>query len=122
MQMTTGLDSGPVYAAAEVPIGPTTTVSQLHDVLAELGARTLTDVLPALGTHTPMTDRQKLDRTGLLHLLVVEREVPALGPDETVRPLELTQPLQDRDALLTESSGDEDRIELESAAARDWWR
>lgn len=50
MQMTTGLDSGPVYAAAEVPIGPTTTVTQLHDVLADLGARTLIDVLPEILT------------------------------------------------------------------------
>jgi methionyl-tRNA formyltransferase len=48
MQMDAGLDTGPVYATAAVPIEPTTTVTQLHDTLAALGARTLLEVLPAI--------------------------------------------------------------------------
>jgi methionyl-tRNA formyltransferase len=55
MQMDAGLDTGPVHARAAVPIGATTTVIELHDELARLGARTLLDVLPGIldGTSHP---------------------------------------------------------------------
>ena len=39
MQMDEGLDTGAILSAEAVPIGPTTTAQQLHDRLAELGAR-----------------------------------------------------------------------------------
>lgn len=48
MQMDKGLDTGPVYATAGVPIEPTTTATALHDTLAALGARTLIEVLPQI--------------------------------------------------------------------------
>jgi methionyl-tRNA formyltransferase len=55
MQMDSGLDTGPVYAMAEVAIGARTTVTQLHDTLAELGAQTLIEQLPGIlsGTARP---------------------------------------------------------------------
>jgi methionyl-tRNA formyltransferase len=45
MQMDAGLDTGPILSAEAVPIGPTTTAQQLHDRLAELGARLLVTTL-----------------------------------------------------------------------------
>ena len=39
MQMDEGLDTGPVLLAEPVPIGPATTAAELHDTLAERGAR-----------------------------------------------------------------------------------
>ncbi len=48
MQMEKGLDTGPVLLSQKVPIGPGMTGGQLHDLLAELGARTLADGLGLL--------------------------------------------------------------------------
>ena len=48
MQMEKGLDTGPVLLSQTVPIGPDMTGGQLHDLLAELGARTLADGLGLL--------------------------------------------------------------------------
>ena len=39
MQMDAGLDTGPVLLTGSVPIPPRATAAQLHDVLADLGAR-----------------------------------------------------------------------------------
>src|SRR6185503_20790043 len=41
MRMDEGLDTGPVYAARETPIGAAETAADLHDRLAELGASLL---------------------------------------------------------------------------------
>ena len=48
MQMEAGLDSGPVLASAACPIDTDDTGSRLHDRLAQLGARLLSDNLVAL--------------------------------------------------------------------------
>ena len=48
MQMTRGLDAGPVLARAHQPIAPTATAATLHDELAVLGAEALTPVLADL--------------------------------------------------------------------------
>jgi methionyl-tRNA formyltransferase len=48
MQMEAGLDTGPMLARREHPIGADETAGDLHDRLAELGARLLVDVLPAI--------------------------------------------------------------------------
>lgn len=48
MRMDEGLDTGPVYGARETPIGASETAADLHDRLAELGARLLADSLTAL--------------------------------------------------------------------------
>ncbi|MCB4820707.1 methionyl-tRNA formyltransferase [Roseicella aerolata] len=39
MQMEEGLDTGPMLLKGAVPIGPRTTTPELHDALADLGAR-----------------------------------------------------------------------------------
>jgi methionyl-tRNA formyltransferase len=45
MQMEAGLDTGPMKLREAVPIGPRTTCGELHDVLAQLGARLILRVL-----------------------------------------------------------------------------
>jgi methionyl-tRNA formyltransferase len=55
MQMEEGLDSGPVLAMAEVPIGPRETAGELAPRLAERGAALVVETLAGLeaGTVTP---------------------------------------------------------------------
>jgi methionyl-tRNA formyltransferase len=48
MQMDAGLDTGPVLASAEIPIGSQDDAGTLHDALAELGARMILEVLAEL--------------------------------------------------------------------------
>ncbi|MBT8084837.1 MAG: methionyl-tRNA formyltransferase [Woeseia sp.] len=50
MQMEAGLDSGPVYATIEVPIGAETTAGDLHDALAAAGGQLLADCLPDIAS------------------------------------------------------------------------
>ena len=45
MQMEAGLDTGPMLLRDSVAITPTTTTAELHDVLAELGAKLILEVL-----------------------------------------------------------------------------
>jgi methionyl-tRNA formyltransferase len=47
MQMDEGLDTGAMLTREAVPIGPATTASGLHDMLAEMGARLVLRVLDA---------------------------------------------------------------------------
>lgn len=49
MQMDEGLDTGPILLTARAPIADTDTALTLHDRLAALGARTLTEALERLG-------------------------------------------------------------------------
>ncbi|HKL64114.1 MAG TPA: methionyl-tRNA formyltransferase [Woeseiaceae bacterium] len=48
MRMEAGLDTGPVYARAQTPLGPRETGGELHDRLAALGAALLTEKLPGI--------------------------------------------------------------------------
>ncbi|MCL6619070.1 MAG: methionyl-tRNA formyltransferase [Thermomonas hydrothermalis] len=48
MQMEKGLDTGPVLLSQAIPIGPDETAGELHNRLAELGARVLADGLGLL--------------------------------------------------------------------------
>lgn len=49
MQMEAGLDTGPVIACREIPIGPADTGGSMHDTLARLGADVLrAELLPFL--------------------------------------------------------------------------
>jgi methionyl-tRNA formyltransferase len=50
MQMDAGLDTGPVLAQRAVPIDPEDDFGTLHDRLAELGARTLLEVLASIAS------------------------------------------------------------------------
>ena len=56
MQMEAGLDTGPMLARREIPIGAQDTAGDLHDRLAVLGAELLVEVLPdiAAGRLTPV--------------------------------------------------------------------
>jgi methionyl-tRNA formyltransferase len=49
MRMEAGLDTGPVLLQQAVPIGPEDTAGDLHDRLAELGARLMLQALDRLG-------------------------------------------------------------------------
>lgn len=55
MQMDTGLDTGDMLLKVSIPIAPDMTGGELHDALAQLGARVLSDTLKGLeqGTLTP---------------------------------------------------------------------
>ncbi|MDX2346260.1 MAG: methionyl-tRNA formyltransferase [Legionella sp.] len=55
MQMDAGMDTGPVFKTASCPISQTTTTGELHDVLAELAARPLLEVLDNLASANPAT-------------------------------------------------------------------
>ena len=48
MQMEVTLDTGPVYQCLKTPVGPQDTAASLHDRLADLGARALTDCIRML--------------------------------------------------------------------------
>jgi methionyl-tRNA formyltransferase len=48
MQMDAGLDTGPVLACRETPIGPQDTAKTLHDRLAAIGAPLMVETLAAL--------------------------------------------------------------------------
>jgi methionyl-tRNA formyltransferase len=50
MQMDTGLDTGPILLAEAVPIGPRTTAAELHDRLAEMGARLIMTALAGVAS------------------------------------------------------------------------
>lgn len=53
MRMEAGLDTGPVYSRASLPIDAGMTAGQLHDALASLGATTLINTLPEIIAGTP---------------------------------------------------------------------
>ena len=54
MQMEAGLDTGPVLAVQETPIGAKETTGQLHDRLADMGAALIVEAIGNLDTLTPM--------------------------------------------------------------------
>lgn len=93
MQMEPGLDTGPMLLKGTVPIGPTTTASDLHDALAAQGAALINPVLIGLtdgsviATTQPdegVTYAQKMDKAdGQLDWHSadrVDRQVRALVP------------------------------------------
>ena len=60
MLMEEGLDTGPVLQSVDVSIEPTTTTAELHDEVAEAGAKALMDVLPrwCRGEVTPQVQQE----------------------------------------------------------------
>jgi len=48
MEMEAGLDTGPVYARAAIPIGDDATAGRIHDELAALGGQLLAQHLPSI--------------------------------------------------------------------------
>jgi methionyl-tRNA formyltransferase len=53
MQLDEGLDTGPVYACARVPIGPEETSGELRGRLVALGTEVLVTTLPEIGRARP---------------------------------------------------------------------
>lgn len=91
MQMEEGLDTGPVLLRESLPIGPETTAGELHDQLADLGARLLLVALGMLGLNgTAIAMRQP--ESGVTYAKKIEREEsridwskPALEIERLVR-------------------------------------
>ena len=52
MRVEAGLDTGPVLLGARVPITETTTAGELHDALAQLGARLMVEALAGVASGT----------------------------------------------------------------------
>ncbi len=60
MQVTAGLDSGPVYVTSELPIGERETAGELHDRLAALGGKLLADNFEGILSGTlPATEQDE---------------------------------------------------------------
>lgn len=59
MQLTAGLDEGPVYLARETPLAPDETAGSLHDRLARLGAEALGEFLDAILAGGPLEAREQ---------------------------------------------------------------
>jgi len=94
MQMTAGLDEGPMLKVAALELDPRETASSLHDKLAELGGRTLVDGLAAAksaglevtpqddagATYAPLLKKSdgQLDLTEPAEVL--DRRIRALNP------------------------------------------
>ncbi len=90
MQMDAGLDTGPMLLREAVPITATTTTAQLHDVLAEMGARLVLRALAEEPTPVPQptesaTYAPKLTREAgridwTRDAAAIERQVRAFDP------------------------------------------
>jgi methionyl-tRNA formyltransferase len=90
MQMDEGLDTGAMLRAETTPIGPHDTAADLHDRLAEIGARLIVQVLAyppvpqaqdeAMATYAPKLSREdaRLDFSKPAELL--ERQIRAYYP------------------------------------------
>jgi methionyl-tRNA formyltransferase len=90
MQMDAGLDTGPMLLREAVPITATTTTPELHDALAEIGARLIVRTLDAIPTavvqpETGATYAAKLSKDDgridwLRDAALLGRQVRALNP------------------------------------------
>jgi methionyl-tRNA formyltransferase len=83
MQMEEGLDTGPVHACAETPIGDTETAAQLHDRLAELGATTLVATLARIEGDTAQARAQ--DPVGACYARKLRKEEAKIDWREPAR-------------------------------------
>lgn len=90
MQMDAGLDTGPVYTTAAVPIGARTDAAELHDTLALLGAETLVQALPQI--HSGRLGARAQAASGVTHAAkvtksdgVISWHRPALQIDRQIR-------------------------------------
>ena len=92
MQMDAGLDTGPMLARYPLPIAPSDTAHSLHDRLARLGARAITEVLPLLAelepqpqsaaaaTYATKIAKAEAEIDWSVSALQVERQVRAFNP------------------------------------------
>ena len=90
MQMDEGLDTGPMLLREAVPIGPRATAQELHDQLAELGARLVLRALaedpppvpqPTEGaTYAPKLSKEDGRLDWAQDAVALDRRVRALNP------------------------------------------
>ena len=90
MQMDAGLDTGAMLRAQTTPIGPHDTAADLHDRLAGIGARLITEVLArppppqaqdeALVTYAPKLSRESARLDFTQAAAVLERQIRAYHP------------------------------------------
>lgn len=73
MQMDAGLDTGPVVAAVDVPIGERETGGSLHDRLADAGAELIVAVLRGLAAEGHLEARPQ-DAAGAVYAQRIERD------------------------------------------------
>jgi methionyl-tRNA formyltransferase len=90
MRMDAGLDTGPMLLSEAVPITPTTTASDLHDILADIGVRLILRALaenpppcpqPEAGaTYAPKLTREDGRIEWTRDACFISRQVRALNP------------------------------------------
>lgn len=85
MRMDAGMDTGPVLATTETPIGPDETGGTLTARLAVLGAETLVDILPAIARGTARGEPQDDARATLANKIGHETaRIDWTGPADAV--------------------------------------
>ena len=90
MQMDAGLDTGPMLRAEPTPIGAADTAADLHDRLAEIGARLIVDELThpsnpvpqnhELSTYAPKLSREDARLNFTKPAIALERQIRAYHP------------------------------------------
>ena len=92
MQMDAGLDTGPMLLRESVPIGPRTTAGDLHDTLAEIGARLIVEAMKGVAAGSLKAEPQPAE--GATYAAKLGRDEgrldwtrPALELDRRVRAL-----------------------------------
>ena len=90
MEMDAGLDTGPVFTEARVPIAPDDDAGSLHDKLAELGADLLLDVLADVAAGRAKATPQSRDGITYAHKIAkadtrLNWQRPANELERTVR-------------------------------------
>jgi methionyl-tRNA formyltransferase len=117
MKMEAGLDTGPVLLRGSVPIAATTTAPQLHDALAELGAKLAVETLEKIDTLKPVP--QPEEGVTYAHMLTkdegridwtkpaeeIERQLRALNPWPGVWCMCQDQRMKVLEAEVREGSG-----------------
>ncbi len=83
MYMAEGLDTGDMIASVTTPIDPDETAQELHDRLAELGARLLLEVLPQLEAGT--APRTPQDESRSCYAPMLSKELSAIDWKRSAR-------------------------------------
>ena len=85
MHMATELDAGDIISQVETPIDPDETVESLHDRLADLGAKLLTETVEAIGNGTATRTPQNAEQVTFAPML--SRELSAMDWTKSARAL-----------------------------------
>lgn len=120
MQMDVGLDTGDILREETTPITGTSTAQSLHDTLADMGARMVTDVVNDIANGTPPKPKPQSE-TGMTYARMlsredgridwtqsaeqVERQLRALTPWPGVWCMAGTERLKVHSATITDGSG-----------------